>query len=59
MNRSFDNPGHWRQRAAEMRRLATDMHDLIARASMLEIADQYDRFALRAEDRLRNDKSAA
>ena len=47
MNRSFDNPDHWRQRAAEMRRLSEDMRDLIAKATMLEISDQYDRLALR------------
>jgi len=59
MNRSFDNPDHWRQRAEEMRRLAEGLGDLVARAAMLEIADQYERLALRAEKRLRNDKPAA
>jgi hypothetical protein len=59
MNRSFDNPDHWRQRAEEMRRLAKDLHDLIAKATMLEVADQYERLALRAEQRLRGDKPAA
>ena len=59
MPASFDNPEHWRQRGEEMRAVAQEMHDLVARASMLEIADQYDRLALRAEERLRRQKSAA
>ena len=44
MTTSFDQPEHWRQRAREMRSLAHEMRDFIARASMLEIADQYLRF---------------
>ena len=38
--------------------LAHEMRDLVVRASMLEIADQYDRPALRAEERLRFLKAA-
>jgi hypothetical protein len=59
MNRSFDNPEHWRQRAQEMRTLADDMRDLVATATMLEIADQYDYLATRAAERLRSPKPAA
>lgn len=59
MNKSFDNPEHWRQRAKEMRRLAEDLRDLIAKATLPEIADQYERLALRAEQRLRDQKPAA
>ena len=59
MTVSFHQPEHWRQRAKEMRTLARDMHDLVARASMLDIADQYERLALRAEERLRYMKTAA
>jgi hypothetical protein len=56
---SCDHPEHWRQRAGEMRAHAREMRDLAARASMLDIADQYDRLALRAEERLRRLKTAA
>ena len=59
MTASFDQPEHWRQRAEEMRRLAEGVSDLVAKAGMLQIADQYDRFAARAEERLRNQKPAA
>ena len=53
MTASFHQPEHWRQRAQEMRTLACEIRDLVARASMLEIADQYESIALRAGDRLR------
>lgn len=59
MNRSFDQPEHWRCRAEQMRVLAEDMRDLVAKASMLDIADQYEKLALRAEQRLRTEKPAA
>jgi hypothetical protein len=59
LNRSFDQPEHWRNRAEEMRRHAEDMRDLMAKATLLDIADQYDKLALRAEQRLRNEKPAA
>ena len=59
MQRSFDQPEHWRERAAQMRALADDMADLVAQATMLEIADQYDRIAVRAEQRLQTQKPAA
>ena len=59
MNRSFDQPEHWRSRAETMRTLAADIRDLMAEATMLEIADQYETLALRAEQRLRNEKPAA
>jgi hypothetical protein len=48
-----DDPKHWRDRAAEVRRVAETMNDPRARAEMLKIAQDYDRLAVRAEDRLR------
>jgi hypothetical protein len=39
MNRSFDNPEHWRQRAQVMRTLANEMLDLVAKCSMLQVAE--------------------
>lgn len=59
MNRAFDTPEHWRERARQMRALAEDIRDLIAKADMLEVADQYERLAVRAELRLRDQKPAA
>jgi hypothetical protein len=59
MTASFDNPEHWRQRAEEMHALANEMLDLVAKCSMLQVAEQYDHLAMRAEERLRGGKPAA
>jgi len=40
---------HWRDRAAEMRALATTTKDIEAQAVMVRLADVYDKLADRAE----------
>jgi hypothetical protein len=45
------DPEHWRKRAEEMRALARDVADEVARESMLNIAREYDRLAQRANER--------
>jgi hypothetical protein len=49
----YNDPEHWRQRAAEARKLANDMTDAVAKRAMLEVAEKYDRVAERALERLK------
>jgi hypothetical protein len=46
----FKTATHWHRRADEMRALAEDAGDAIARSMMLRIAADYDRRALNAND---------
>jgi hypothetical protein len=43
---------HWCERARKARAIASHMHDLQARHSMLEIAERYERKARRTEAKL-------
>ena len=49
----INNPKRWHDRAAEMRVLSETMNDVEARATMLRLADDYDKMADRAEARAR------
>ena len=51
MPTSANDPKHWRARAEEMRALAVMADDLDARASLLTLADEYEKLARRAEER--------
>ena len=46
---------HWRDRAAELRVLSCEMKDFEARTLMLNLANDYDKLADRAEDRAARD----
>ena len=60
MPASFINdPEHWRQRAEQMRALAEDVQDDQAKKTMLRIAKDYDRLAVRAEQRAKGLTPAA
>jgi hypothetical protein len=50
---------HWRSRAEEARALAELMGDPVAKETMLEIANQYERLAQRAKERVELEKRPA
>jgi hypothetical protein len=47
----LDDPEHWRSRAEEARTVAEQLTDPIAKAMMLQIAEDYDRIADHAQQR--------
>jgi hypothetical protein len=51
---SINDPKHWRERAEEARAHAEQISDAEARKTMLQIAEDYEKLAKRAEQRLRN-----
>ena len=60
MSRLTDDPEHWRRRAEEMRRIANDLTDMVrAKQSLLQIAENYERKAAQAEERLRGRTTGA
>jgi|GEM_PF-1838667 hypothetical protein len=48
----INEPDHWRARAEEARMLANQMNDSESGDAMLRIAEDYERHAKRAEDRI-------
>jgi hypothetical protein len=48
----INDPTHWRNRAAETRELAKRVHDEEARKRLSNLATEFDRIALRVEDRM-------
>ena len=51
----LNNPTHWRLRAMETRLLADQLTDLVAKATILRIAEEYDQLATRAAQRLQDE----
>jgi hypothetical protein len=47
----INDPAHWRRRAEEMRALADNMLDQASKTMMLQIAEDYEKLANRAEER--------
>ena len=50
----FNDPQHWLDRAVEAREIAFRMTDKGAQADMLAIAQDYERIAARAAERLKH-----
>jgi hypothetical protein len=48
---------HWRERAEELRSVAESVGDPHARASLLAIAEDYEKLAARAEERSKRETS--
>jgi hypothetical protein len=48
----IDDPTYWRQRSEEAQRIADRLDDPVAKKTMQEIANSYERLAVLAEMRL-------
>jgi hypothetical protein len=57
MSSLLNNPGHWHSRAEETRQLATQLIDPEDRATILKMAEEYDRLARRALTRLHEESA--
>jgi hypothetical protein len=51
----LNNPAHWHLRAEETRLLAAQLIDPEAKATILKIAEEYERLAARALRRMKED----
>ena len=51
----FNDPDHWRKRAEETRILAGQISDEAEKKTILGIADDYDKLAVRAAQRQKGD----
>lgn len=49
----FNDSKHWQDRASELRAIADGYSDTAAAATLLRIADDYDKLAARATERLK------
>jgi hypothetical protein len=54
----LNNPAHWHLRAQEARLLASQLEDPEAKAATLKVAGEYDRLAVRAARRIREEIAA-
>jgi hypothetical protein len=55
----LNDPRHWRDRAEEARILAGQMSDDLSRQTMLRVAEDYERLAIRAAQRRDADSKPA
>ena len=53
----LNNPAHWQLRAEETRLLAAQLVDPEAKATILKIADEYERLAHRALIRMKEENA--
>ena len=53
----INDPSHWRQRAEQMRKLAGEAKDAETKRIMMKVAADYERLAIRAEQRSKGEKA--
>ena len=54
----INDPNHWHKRAEETRELAKRVSDKAARKRLSELATEFERIALRVEDRINRTKES-